>query len=554
MQWWQDSVVYQIYPRSFQDSNGDGIGDIQGIISRLDDLQDLGVSVLWLSPVYPSPNADYGYDISNYVGIHPDFGTMDDMDVLLSEAKKRNIKIIMDLVINHTSDEHPWFKESKNPKSPYRDYYIWKQGKNKAPNNWTGFFGEPCWEFDRESGEYYLHLFAKNQPDLNYQNPKVLAEVKKIMRFWLDKGVAGFRCDVINVLHKSSFKDGKRRFFLKGMEYYISQEGCHDILQELRREVLDGYDCFTVGETVFVSPKDAHLFCAPERKELNMLFSFEHMETDQFLVKWFKRKFSAKRLAMVLAKWQTEVAWNANYLENHDQPRSVSRFGNDQLYWEESAKLLALLLFTLRGTPFVYQGQEIGMTNFDFSSMEDIRDVESKNIYALTKKMGFSSKARWRMMQKTSRDNARTPVQWSNARQGGFTTGESWIRVNANYAKINMHSQKEDEFSVRSFYKRMIKLRKQNAVLKEGSFELVKATNSLMVFKRVLGKDSLTIALNFSSKKRRVDTALQGSVLLSTYERVQGDQVQAQAQAQAQAVKADSFSGTLRPWEAVILR
>lgn len=554
MQWWQDSVVYQIYPRSFQDSNGDGIGDIQGIISRLDDLQDLGVSVLWLSPVYPSPNADYGYDISNYVGIHPDFGTMDDMDVLLSEAKKRNIKIIMDLVINHTSDEHPWFKESKNPKSPYRDYYIWKQGKNKAPNNWTGFFGEGCWEFDRESGEYYLHLFAKNQPDLNYQNPKVLAEVKNIMRFWLDKGVAGFRCDVINVLHKSSFKDGKRRFFLKGMEYYISQEGCHDILQELRREVLDGYDCFTVGETVFVSPKDAHLFCAPERKELNMLFSFEHMETDQFLVKWFKRKFSAKRLAMVLAKWQTEVAWNANYLENHDQPRSVSRFGNDQLYWEESAKLLALLLFTLRGTPFVYQGQEIGMTNFDFSSMEDIRDVESKNIYALTKKMGFSSKARWRMMQKTSRDNARTPVQWSNARQGGFTTGESWIRVNANYAKINMHSQKEDEFSVRSFYKRMIKLRKQNAVLKEGSFELVKATNSLVVFKRVLGKDSLTIALNFSSKKRRVDTALQGSVLLSTYERVQGDQVQAQAQAQAQAVKADSFSGTLRPWEAVILR
>lgn len=550
MQWWQDSVVYQIYPRSFQDSNDDGIGDIQGIISRLDDLQDLGVSVLWLSPVYPSPNADYGYDISNYVGIHPDFGTMDDMDILLSEAKKRNIKIIMDLVINHTSDEHPWFKESKNPKSPYRDYYIWKQGKNKAPNNWTGFFGEGCWEFDRESGEYYLHLFAKNQPDLNYQNPKVLAEVKNIMRFWLDKGVAGFRCDVINVLHKSSFKDGKRRFFLKGMEYYISQEGCHDILQELRREVLDGYDCFTVGETVFVSPKDAHLFCAPERKELNMLFSFEHMETDQFLVKWFKRKFSAKRLAMVLAKWQTEVAWNANYLENHDQPRSVSRFGNDQLYWEESAKLLALLLFTLRGTPFVYQGQEIGMTNFDFSSMEDIRDVESKNIYALTKKMGFSSKARWRMMQKTSRDNARTPVQWSNARQGGFTTGESWIRVNANYAKINMHSQKEDEFSVRSFYKRMIKLRKQNAVLKEGSFELVKATNSLVVFKRVLGKDSLTIALNFSSKKRRVDTALQGSVLLSTYERVQGDQVQAQAQ----AVKADSFSGTLRPWEAVILR
>lgn len=292
IKWWKERVVYQIYPRSFKDTNGDGIGDIQGIIRHLDELSDLGVGIIWLSPVYPSPNADYGYDISDYYDINPEYGTMADMELLIKEANKRDIRIIMDLVINHTSDEHAWFQQSRDKNSPYRDYYIWRPGKNgKPPNNWTGFFAEDCWEYDDKSGEYYLHLFSKKQPDLNYNNPKVLEEVKNILRFWLDKGISGFRCDVINLLYKTSLKDGKKRLALTGSEHYISQEGTHEILRSLRCDVLDHYDCFTVGETVFVTPETAKDLCDAKRGELDMLFSFEHMEVDQFYVKWFKRKY-----------------------------------------------------------------------------------------------------------------------------------------------------------------------------------------------------------------------------------------------------------------------
>ena len=532
--WYQERVVYQIYPRSFQDTNGDGIGDIPGIIAHLDNLKDLGVGIIWLSPVYPSPNADNGYDISDYRGIHPDFGTIADMDKLIEEANKRDIKIIMDLVINHTSDEHSWFQQSRDKNSPYRDYYIWRSGKDgKAPNNWTSFFAEDAWEYDEKSEEYFLHLFAKKQPDLNWHNPKVMEEIKDIMHFWLDKGIAGFRCDVINILYKSSLEDGKKKLVLTGSEYYISQEGTHEILRTLRREVLDQFDCFTVGETVFVTPQMGKDLCDENRRELNMIFSFEHMETDQFFVKWFKRKFNAGRFGATIAKWQNALEWNANYLENHDQPRSVSRFGNDGTYWAQSAKMLCTLLFTLRGTPYIYQGQEIGMTNFDFTGMDQIQDVESHNIYRMTKRLHFPAGLRWKMIKATSRDNPRTPVQWSDSPNAGFTSGKPWLGINHNYTRINMTSQMNDPDSIRSFYKTMIALRAGSDILKFGSFAPIETKKHLFAFKRELGGRSLTVLLNFSDRIKKVP--YNGDVFLSSYGRT-------------------AFDGILQPYEAVILK
>ena len=415
MEWWKDAIIYQIYPRSFQDSNGDGIGDIPGIISRLDHLQELGVDAIWLSPVYKSPNADNGYDISDYREINPEYGSMEDMEELIAQAKSRGIRILMDLVINHTSTDHYWFRRSRDRTSPYADYYYWSHGgpDGALPNNWTGFFGEECWEFDPQRCEYYLHLFAKSQADLNYHNPAVLEEVKDILRFWLDKGVAGFRCDVINVLWKESLGSGKKRLALTGQERYISQEENHRILRQLR-EVLDEYQAFTVGETVFVTPQQARDLCAPERRELNMVFSFQHMECDQYYVKWLKRKFRPKVFFDCLTRWQRELDWNALYLENHDQPRSIPRFGSVR-YWKESGKLLATLLLTLRGTPFLYQGQEIGMLDFDFQRIRQLNDVESKNVDRLLRRFHVPQKLRWRIISRTSRDNARTPFQWDNA-------------------------------------------------------------------------------------------------------------------------------------------
>lgn len=531
--WWQERVVYQIYPRSFQDTNGDGIGDIPGIMMHLDELKELGAGILWLSPIYCSPDVDNGYDISNYRQIHPQFGTMADMDRLIEEANARDIKIIMDLVINHTSDEHFWFKQSRDKDSPYRDYYIWRAGKNgKAPNNWTSFFAEDAWEYDEQSGEYYLHLFAKKQPDLNYHNPNVLTEIKDILRFWLDKGIAGFRCDVINILYKSSLEDGKKKLVLTGSEHYLSQEGTHEILRTLRREVLDQYDCFTVGETVFVTPQIGKELCDESRHELNMIFSFEHMETDQYFVKWFKRKFQAKRLGETIAKWQQALQWNANYLENHDQPRSVSRFGNDGDYWALSAKMLCTMLLTLRGTPYIFQGQEIGMTNFDFAGMEEIQDVESHNVYRMAKRLHFPKTLRWRMIKASSRDNARTPVQWNDGPNAGFTTGKPWLGVNRNYTRINMSAQLHDSNSVRSFYKTMIALRSSSDVLKYGTFLPIKIKKHLFVYERERDGRRLTVLLNFSEKARQA--VFSGNVVLSSYGR-------------------KAYDGRLQPYEAVIL-
>ena len=336
--WWQQKVIYQIYPMSFCDSNGDGIGDLAGIISRLDYLQKLGVGALWLSPVYPSPNKDNGYDISDYCNIHPNYGTLEQMDTLIAEAKKRDIRIIMDLVINHTSNQHEWFQKSRRRIAPYTDFYIWRKGENgKKPTNWGNFFGGNCWEFDEERGEYYLHLFAKEQPDLNYHNEAVIEAIENVMRFWLDRGVAGFRCDVINIIYKEAIKNGKWRPALTGSEYYLSTPGCHRVLHRLYTDVLSQYNAFTVGETVFVTPKMADDLVNPARGELSTVFAFEHMETDCYKIKWFLRRFNPDRFFSCITKWQQQLPWNTVYLENHDQPRSVSRYGNDTKYQDESA-------------------------------------------------------------------------------------------------------------------------------------------------------------------------------------------------------------------------
>ncbi len=531
--WWKEGVVYQIYPRSFQDTNGDGIGDLQGIIAHLDDLLELGIGTIWLSPVYKSPNEDNGYDISDYRSIHPDYGTMADMDQLIEEASKRNIRLIMDLVINHTSDEHPWFQASRDPDSPYRSYYYWREGvEGKVPNNWTSFFAENCWEFDAQSNAYYLHLFAKKQPDLNYHNPKVLEEIKDIMRFWLNKGISGFRCDVINIIYKTSLENGKKKFILTGSEHYISQEGMHVILRSLKRDVLKDFDCFTVGETVFVTPEMGRALCDESREELDMIFSFEHMETDQIFVKWFKRKFNPERFMKTLSKWQNALEWNANYLENHDQPRSVSRFGDDHKYWSESAKMLATLLLTLRGTPFIYQGQEIGMTNFDFETMGELRDIESYNVDKMAKRLLLTKKMRFKMLSATSRDNARTPYQWNREKNAGFTLGTPWINVNKNYFKINYQSQKDHASSIMSYYKKAIKVRRENDVLIYGNFVAKRTSGDVFIYQRRLLGDLATIILNFGTKTQTVN--MTGKILLSNYEK-------------------EYFNGILLPYEAVVL-
>ena len=533
-EWWQEQVIYQIYPRSFQDSNGDGIGDIPGIISRLDELKALGIGIIWLSPVYQSPDADNGYDISDYCAINPKFGTMADMDELFLQAKKRGIKIIMDLVINHTSDEHEWFEKSRDKKSEYRDYYIWRKGKKsgRPPNNWTGFFMGSVWEYDELSGEYYLHLFDKKQPDLNYHNPKVLEEVKNILRFWLDKGAAGFRCDVINILYKTSLKNGRPRIPICGLEHYKTREGNHAILRELRRDVLDKYDCFTVGETVMVDLEEAKSLCEPERKELNMLFYFDHLVVDRRVARYIPKKFRAEKLLKVLTKWQRGLDWNAVYLENHDQPRIVSHYGNDKEYWQRSAKLLATLLLTLRGTPFIYQGQEIGMTNFDFTDMKQLNDVESFNIDKLMKKLFIPKALRWKWIKQASRDNARTPMQWSGEKGAGFTTGKPWLGINHNYTTLNYAAEEKDADSVLHYYRKMIALRAESDTLKYGSFEPLQADENMLAYRRRNEKESYIVLLNLSGNEAIANYS--GNVIVSN-------------------LKRKLYNGNLAPYEAVVL-
>ena len=532
--WWKRKIIYQIYPMSFCDSNGDGIGDLPGIISRLDYLQRLGVGALWLSPVYPSPNKDNGYDISDYCEIHPNYGTLADMDRLIAEAKKRDIRIIMDLVINHTSDRHEWFQKSRRREEPYTDFYIWRKGeKGKKPTNWGSFFGEDCWEYDEERGEYYLHLFAKEQPDLNYHNEKVIAAIEDVMRFWLDRGVAGFRCDVINIIYKETIKNGRWRPALTGCEYYLSTPGCHRVLHRLNRDVLSRYDAFTVGETVFVTPKMADDLVNPQREELCTVFSFEHMETDCFKIKWFLRKFKPDRFFACLTKWQNSLPWNTVYFENHDQPRSVSRYGNDAEYHDQSAKALATLLLTLRGTPFLYEGEEIGMTNFDFPDMEKVRDVESINIWNMGKRLHLPYGLRWRMIKTKSRDNARTPMQWDDSINGGFSAGTPWLSVNGNYPRINVKRQEDDPGSVLSYYRQLIAFRNGSRVLQEGDFTELYRKNGVYAYRRACDGEALTVVISLAEGERKNPAS--GEVVYSNYGR-------------------ETAPARLAPYEALVLR
>ena len=504
--WWKKSVVYQVYPRSFCDADGDGIGDLRGIISRLDYIRQLGADVIWLNPIYCSPNDDNGYDISDYRAIMPEFGTMADFDELLAEAHRRGLRIMMDLVVNHTSDEHPWFRESRKSRdNPYRDYYIWREGREDGPpNNWISAFSGPAWERTEETGEYYLHLFSRKQPDLNWENPAVRQEVWAIMRFWLDRGVDGFRMDVINFISKvPGLPDGPGGDFGPGC---VNGPRIHEFLREMHREVLSHYDVVTVGETPGVTTEDAVAFSAPERRELNMVFHFEHMDLDSGeMGKWSLNPVPLPALRETLSRWQTELhgrGWNSLYWNNHDQPRVVSRMGcdRDEKLRTASAKMLALLLHGMQGTPYVYQGEELGMTNMAFASIGDFRDIESLNAWRdLVGRGVLAPEDMLRRLRRHSRDNARTPMQWSCAEHAGFTEGTPWLQVNPNYTVINAESQIGDPGSVFSFYRRLIALRRELDILAEGDYRLLLPDHpALFAYERRWQGQTLTVVCNFT--------------------------------------------------------
>lgn len=468
MKWWQTAVVYQVYPRSFQDSDGDGIGDIKGIIRRLDYLEKLGITAIWLSPVYQSPNDDNGYDISDYQAIMTEFGTMDDMDELIKQADQRNIKIIMDLVVNHTSDEHKWFIESRKSKdNPYRDYYVWRDPVNgEVPNTLKSTFSGSAWEFDEESGQYYLHLFSKKQPDLNWENEKVRQEVWGLMNFWLEKGVGGFRMDVIDLVGK-----------IPDEEITGNGPKLHDYLQEMNRETFGKYDVLTVGETWGATPEIAKLYSDPKRNELSMVFQFEHVSLDQQpgKEKWDLKPLEVNELKQALGKWQTALGnegWNSLFWNNHDLPRIVSRWGNDTTYRVESAKMFAILLHLMKGTPYIYQGEEIGMTNYPVKDISEVEDIESVNMYHERLANGYEKEDIIASINAKGRDNARTPIQWDNTENAGFTTGTPWLHVNPNYQEINVSANLADSNSIFYCYQKLIQLRKENPIVVWGTLNL----------------------------------------------------------------------------------
>jgi oligo-1,6-glucosidase len=511
--WWKNSVIYQIYPRSFADSNGDGIGDIKGITQHLDYLKELGVDVIWLSPVYQSPNDDNGYDISDYQAIMEDFGTMEDFDEMLSEMHKRGIKLVMDLVVNHTSDEHPWFVESRKSKdNPYRDYYIWKEGKNgKEPNNWGACFGGSAWEYDKETEMYYLHCFSKKQPDLNWENEKVRKEVFDMMTWWCEKGVDGFRMDVISMISKTpAYPDGVSHNGLYGDfgPFVCNGPHVHEYLQEMNQKVLSKYDLITVGEASGVTVEEAKKYANLDGTELNMVFQFEHTDiTSGKNGKWTDERFKLRDLRKILNKWQTELegkAWNSLYWDNHDQPRAVSRFGNDgPMYRELSAKMLATCLHLMKGTPYIYQGEEIGMTNAYFNKLEDYRDIESIHAFEeLTENGLLTEEEMMSALKAISRDNARTPMQWDDSENAGFTTGTPWIKVNPNYLQINAKAALKDKDSVFYYYQKLIQMRKEYEIIVDGIFEgLLEDDENIYAYRRKLGNQTLIVACNFSDKK-----------------------------------------------------
>ena len=519
--WWHQRIIYQIYPRSFCDSNNDGIGDIQGIISKLDYLKSLGIGAIWLSPVYKSPNADNGYDIADYVDINPEYGTLDDMKQLIKEADKLDIKIVMDLVINHTSDEHAWFKASVDANSPYHDYYIWrpgiiKHGQEYPPNNWESQFTGSAWSKHPDNGLYYLHLFTSKQPDLNYHNPKVIDEVKSLMTFWLDLGVAGFRCDVINMIYKTSLADGKKRIFNVGKEHYLSQEGSHLLLKQFHHEVWKKYDAYTVGETVGLDSLKAQAYT---EQQLETVFQFDHTSVDQWLLPIFRIKYRPKKMVKTLKKWQQILPWNTLFFENHDIPRSISRFGDSGKYYYQSGTMLLTIILTLRGTPFIYQGQEIGVINTNFTNIDEIDDVSSRNVYILLqKRFGISKKLAWKLVMNFCRDHARTPLAWSDADNGGFSKVKPWLRVSDSYRQINVAANLKDENSIWHYTQKAIAIRNNNKVLQTGTISFRNEQPDILSFTRALKGNSINIIINLGPKTRRLKQAITGNVVLNNYD------------------------------------
>ena len=552
--WWKESVVYQIYPRSFCDSNGDGIGDLNGITSKFDYLKELGVDVIWLSPVYKSPNDDNGYDISDYQAIMDEFGTMEDFDRMLAAAHERGIKIMMDLVVNHTSDEHKWFIESrKSTDNPYRDYYIWRPAKEDGslPNNWGSCFSGPAWEYDKTTDMYYLHLFSKKQPDLNWENPVVRKEVFNMMNWWLEKGVDGFRMDVISLISKEPGLPD----YETGLNGYASIDPIangpreHEFLQEMRQKALNNADTITVGECVGVTVEEAQKYAGSDEKELNMVFQFEHMNVDcdkENGSKWTTRKMDLRDMKKILTHWQKglqDVAWNSLYWENHDQPRSVSRFGNDSdEYREISAKMLATCLHMLQGTPYVYQGEELGMTNCPFNTLENFRDLESINAFhELTEQGKKTEEEMLAAISYKGRDNARTPMQWDDSAYAGFSTAEPWIMVNPNYTKINAKDQVNRENSVFKYYQKLIKLRHESDLIVYGTYDLILDDDKdIYAYTRTLGDEKLIVYCNFSENTREVELPEEftdGKILISNY-----------------SDAAVNEKITLRPYEAIVIQ
>lgn len=545
--WWKEAVIYQIYPRSFADSNGDGIGDLNGITAHLDYLETLGIDVIWLSPVYKSPNDDNGYDISDYRDIMEDFGTMEDFDRLLAEAHRHHIRIVMDLVVNHTSDEHAWFIESRSSRdNPHRDYYIWKEPKDgKEPNNWGAWFGGSAWELDEHTGMYYLHCFSRKQPDLNWENPKVRDEVFDMMNWWCEKGIDGFRMDVISMISKDpSFPDGPVEDGLYGSlaPYVCNGPHVHEYLQEMNRRVLSHYDLLTVGEAAGVTIEEAQKYANNEGTELGMVFQFEHVDLIRGPIgKWSDQKPKLRDFRRVMNKWQYELegkAWNSLFLDNHDQPRVVSRFANDSKeYRVVSAKMIATCLHMLKGTPYVYQGEELGMTNAYFDRLEDYRDIESINAFHQYVDSGLvTAEDMMRYLKEISRDNARTPMQWDASPNAGFTTGTPWIRVNPNYKEINAAACTADPDSVFHYYQELIRLRHTLPIIVYGTFRgLLEDSETIYAYQRLLDGQVLTVACNFTDQEQACDLCEDpaASELISNYK--------------------THKTGTLQPYEARVI-
>ena len=551
--WWKESVVYQIYPRSFCDSNGDGIGDLNGITGKLDYLKELGIDVIWLSPVYKSPNDDNGYDISDYQAIMEEFGTMEDFDRMLAIAHEKGIKIMMDLVVNHTSDEHKWFIESrKSTDNPYRDYYIWRPAKEDGslPNNWGSCFSGPAWEYDKTTDMYFLHLFSKKQPDLNWDNPAVRQDVFDMMNWWLKKGVDGFRMDVISLISKEPGLPDKETGINGYATFNVSANGphVHEYLQEMRQKALNNADTITVGECSGVTLEEAKKYARSDEKELNMVFQFEHMDvdSDEKAGKWTTRKMDLRDLKKILTRWQKglqDIAWNSLYWENHDQPRSVSRFGNDSdEYREISAKMLATCIHMMQGTPYVYQGEELGMTNCPFNTLDNFRDLESINAFhELTEQGKMTKEDMMAAIGYKGRDNARTPMQWDDSAYAGFSTANPWIMVNPNYTKINAKDQVNREDSVFKYYQKLIKLRHESELIVYGTYDLILDDDKdIYAYIRTLGDEKLIVYCNFSENTREVELPEEftnGKVLISNY-------IDAKV----------NHKITLRPYEAIVIQ